>query len=114
MERAENGGEDGGRIGGPYLGLPHPMNQIDSDHIMLNTQKLTQRYSEKNSTTKRREEATTKKVGSAESQFGREIDHGHCGRVATVAEKGERDRLTHEGGGEHIREMNPYSNGLRK
>lgn len=34
--------------------------------------------------------------------------------VATVAEKGERDRLTHEGGGEHIREMNPYSNGLRK
>lgn len=80
MERAENGGEDGGRIGGPYLGLPHPMNQIDSYHIMLNTQKLTQRRLEKNSTTKRREEATTKKIGSTKTQFGREIDHGHCAR----------------------------------
>ena len=46
-----------------------------------------------NSMTKGREEATSKKVRSAERQFGREIDHDyHGGERTTVTKKGERER----------------------
>ena len=43
-----------------------------------------------NSTMKGREGVTSKKVGSPETSFGTETDHGSlCGKGATVVEKGE-------------------------
>lgn len=48
-----------------------------------------------NSTTKGKDEATSKKIESAEMQFGREMDHGHCvGREPWLWRRA-RERLTH-------------------
>jgi len=61
------------------------------------------------STTKGREETTSKNVGSVE-RFGREMDCCHCGREkAVVAEKGERQTSTE---GSTWGEKNPHSNWL--
>ena len=55
------GGGDGGGV---------PQIQLDNYHIILMSQKLI-KSGRKSSTTKSREEATSKKVGSVEMQFGR-------------------------------------------
>lgn len=48
-----------------------------------------------NSTNKGREEASSKKVGNAKTQFGRKMDADLCsGEGNVVAEKGERQTST--------------------
>lgn len=71
--------------------MPHPMNTARklSNHLKYPRNILEDWRT--NSTTKDREEATVKKVGSAEIQFGREKDYGHLSREgATSTEKGKR------------------------
>jgi len=56
-----------------------------------------------NCTTKRREEATLKKVGSVETWLRGEMDHGCCGgEGAIVEEKGKREYSTHGNTEENI------------
>ena len=59
--------------------------------ISLNTDRT-------HSTTKGREEATLKRVGSTEMWFRGETDRGWCRKEGTIVlEKGERERGTHNG-----------------
>ena len=81
----------------PRLSLSHEYNQIQLDNykVILSTAKIDLKTGRTNSTTKGREEATLKKVGRVEMQFGREIDLGHYnGKGATVLEKGKRETST--------------------
>ena len=74
-------------------------------------QKSTLKTGRTSFTTKGREEATFKKVGSVDMHFGRKMDHGLCGwGGATVVEKGK----TQTNRGSHRGKMNPYSNRLGK
>jgi len=62
---------------------------------IINTPEIDLKTRRTNSTTKGREEDTTKKVGSMETHFGRETDHGCCsGERARVTEKGEKQTIT--------------------
>ena len=82
--------EDGDGVGGLEACLILQI-QLDNYEIILNTLEIDLKTGRTNSTTKGREEATLKKVGSVEMQFRREMDHGFCGgEGATVSEKGER------------------------
>ena len=67
--------------------------QLDNDKIILNTQKLTLRLT--NSTTKRREEAASKKAGSVEMCFRGEMDHGCCGEEGAIVMERDSQR-THQ------------------
>lgn len=59
--------------------------------IILNVPEIDLKTGRTNSATKSREEATLKKVRSMDTQLGREMDYGHCGRErALVSEKGKR------------------------
>ena len=61
----------------------------------MNISEINLKTDRTNSTTKGKEEATLKKVRSAETEFRGESDHSCCGREgAVVAEKGKRNRST--------------------
>ena len=65
-----------------------PQIQPDNYQIILNTLEINLKTGRRSSTTKGREEAISKKVGSAEMWFRRETDPGFCGEEgAMVAEK---------------------------
>lgn len=73
----------------PRLAFSLEHNQINYQ-IILNTQEIDVRTDKTNCTNRRRNDATSKKVESAETWFGRETDLGCCrGNGALVAEKGE-------------------------
>ena len=61
------------------LGFPHPRVQLDNYQIILNTPEINLKTVRTNSTARDREETTSKNVGSAEIEFGRETDHDHHG-----------------------------------
>ena len=82
--------EDGDGVGGLEACLILQI-QLDNYEIILNTLEIDLKTGRTNSTTKGREEATLKKVGSAETEFEKETDCGHCsGEGAMVMEKGKR------------------------
>lgn len=84
------------------------MNTIRYYQIILNTLERDLKTGRKNSTTKEREDATSKTVGNADMWFRGEMDH-KCYRQeeVIVAEKGEKERSTH-------RRMFPQSHWLGK
>ena len=92
--------------------LLRPWIQLDNHQITLNTPEISLKTGRTNSTTKGREQATSKKVGSVAAWLRRQVDHGcYGGEGAAVVEKGqETDQLT----GQHMRKMIPHSNWLGK
>ena len=86
------------------LGSPHLMNtarQLPNYSKYPRNNLKTDRI---NTTTTGREEATSKKVGTAERWFGGEMDHGCCkGEGAVGEEKGKRERSTKGSAQEHFR-----------
>lgn len=74
------------------LGSPRPANTTSNYEIIINTPEIYLKMDRTNSTTKRRQEATSKKVGSVEVWFGRETNCDFCsGEIATVQRKGETE-----------------------
>lgn len=68
-----------------------PRIQLDNYQLILNNLEIDLMTGRTNSITKDRREFTSKTVGNADIQFGREIDHGCCwGDGDNVTEKGER------------------------
>ena len=71
------------------------MNTTRNYHIILNIPEIGLKTGRANSTTKGREEATSKKVGSMETCFWREIDHDPCsGEGAAIMVKDKRQTST--------------------
>ena len=76
-------------------GIPTSKSLMREEEPASIPQKLTRSLCRTNSTTKGRDEATSKKIGSMETGLGREMDLGcGAGARATVAEKDERQAST--------------------
>lgn len=97
--------ENGSGVEGSGVGLPHPTNIIGNYQIILNILEIDLKTSSTYSTTEGKEEATSKKVASAETRFGKEMDPGHCSGKGAVWHR-MKDRLAHRGA--HRKNKSPY------
>lgn len=52
--------------------------KLDNYHIILNTQVINLGMDITNYTNRERKEATLKKVGNTDTEFGKEMDDSHC------------------------------------
>ena len=97
MEQMEGKGEEnnGGRR--PEAALV-PQIQLGNYQIILNTPEINLNVGETNSTTKDRQEGTSKKAGSVEMRLMGETNHKCCrGKAAMTEEKGKRERGVYKG-----------------
>ena len=84
--------------------------QLDNYQIILNTPEVDLKTDRTNSTTKGREEATSKNVGSALTCFRRKMYPGCCRGQGAMVTEGKREEHT----GEHTRKRFPNSHWFGK